>query len=164
MPPRNFSLVSLTCLLLGLFGLVSSYAKLSNAKLEGIPEAGDDFHIKEGALLAPILVPRVPGTPGSDAVLHHLVNFFRRSLPEWKLEFQNSSATTPTSGGQKVPFRNLIAFRDPPGAQPGSVGRLTMVAHYDSLATVEGFVSSDSVCRRVSALPANPDFAGRSDR
>ena len=112
---------------------VSAYSKLSDEKLLGIPDSGNDFHIKEGALLAPILKPRVPGTPGSLEVLQHLVDFFQNTLPEWRLEFQNSSSTTPTSGGQEIPFRNLIAIRDPPTSHPGEVGRLTMVAHYDSL-------------------------------
>lgn len=138
-----FHLLSATLLILSnFFLLVSPYAKLSNDKLLSIPGSGNDFHITDGALLAPILRPRVPGTPGSLEVLQHLVDFFHNSLPEWKLEFQNSSATTPTSNGKEIPFRNLIAQRDPLGSQPGEVGRLTMVAHYDSLQTPEGFIGA----------------------
>lgn len=125
-----------------LFSVISAYAALSNDKLLSIPDTGNDFHIKDGALLAPILRPRVPGTPGSLEVLQHFIDFFRNSLPEWRLEFQNSSSTTPTSGSQEIPFHNLIAIRDPPGTHPGEVGRLTMVAHYDSLQTPEGFIGA----------------------
>ncbi|KAL9061125.1 MAG: hypothetical protein Q9162_000270 [Coniocarpon cinnabarinum] len=121
---------------------VISYSKLSDENLLSIPDAGDDFHIESGALLAPILVPRVPGTPGSDAVLQHLVDFFRNGLPSWQIEFQNSSSTTPTSGGKEVAFRNLVAVRDPPGSRSGQVSRLTLVAHYDSLSTIDGFVGA----------------------
>lgn len=37
---------------------------------------------------------------------------------------------------------NLIARRDPPWSAPGEVGRLTLVAHYDSLSTPPGFVGA----------------------
>lgn len=119
-----------------------AYAILSNDTLLHIPDTGNDFDIKNGALLAPILQPRVPGTPGSTAVLQHFVDFFKDSLPEWKLDFQNSTSTTPTSGGKEVPFVNFIATRDPPDTHPGEVGRLALVAHYDSLAKPEGFIGA----------------------
>ena len=140
MAPRP--LVLFITFLAGLLPFVSAYAKLSTDSLQRIPDAGDDFHIKNGKILAPILKPRVPDTPGSLEVLQHLVDFFRDSLPEWRLEFQNSSSTTPTSNGKEITFRNLIAVRDPPGTRPGEVGRLTMVAHYDSLQTPEGFIGA----------------------
>ncbi|KAI9870663.1 MAG: hypothetical protein M1823_008674, partial [Watsoniomyces obsoletus] len=41
-----------------------------------------------------------------------------------------------------VPFVNIIATRDPPGSQPGSVGRLTLVAHYDSKYKPDGFIGA----------------------
>lgn len=140
--------INRTCLLNGIsvFLFLSvhalSYSILSNDTLRSIPEPGSDFDIKNGALLAPILRPRVPGTPGSTAVLQHFVDFFKNSLPEWKLDFQNSTSTTPTSGGKDVPFVNLIATRDPPDTNPGEVGRLALVAHYDSLAKPEGFIGA----------------------
>jgi len=70
------------------------------------------------------------------------VNFFQNSLPEWKLEFQNSTWTTPATGNTKVPFVNLIATRDPPWASPGDVGHLALVAHYDSKLTPKGFIGA----------------------
>lgn len=106
-----------------------------------LPETAD-FDIHTGNLLAPILIPRVPGTPGSQKVLSHFVDFFHNSLPTWTLSFQNSTSKTPTHGDTDVPFVNLIATRDPPWTQPGNVGRLTLVAHYDSKYTPEGFIGA----------------------
>ncbi|KIW72167.1 hypothetical protein PV04_00385 [Phialophora macrospora] len=101
-----------------------------------------DFDVHTGNLLAPILIPRVPGTEGSRKVLQHLVEFFRNSLPDWTVSFQNSTSKTPTHGDNEVPFVNLIATRDPPWADPGNVGRLTLVAHYDSKYRPEGFIGA----------------------
>lgn len=120
----------------------SAYATISEDTLRAIPAPGNDFDINDGALLAPILIPRVPGTSGSTKVLNHFVDFFKSSLPDWKLEIQNSTSTTPTSNGKQVPFKNLIATRDPPGSKVGEVGRLALVAHYDSLQKPEGFVGA----------------------
>ncbi|KAF2140940.1 uncharacterized protein K452DRAFT_229201 [Aplosporella prunicola CBS 121167] len=120
----------------------SAYTRLSDATLQTLPSPGNDFDINTGALLAPILIPRVPGTPGSAKVLAHFVDFFRTALPKWNLEFQNSTSTTPTSAGQEIPFVNLVATRDPPWARPGEVGRLALVAHYDSKLTPAGFIGA----------------------
>lgn len=38
--------------------------------------------------------------------------------------------------------RNFIASRDPPWAKPGSIGRLVLVAHYDSKVKPEGFIGA----------------------
>ncbi|KAK5129985.1 hypothetical protein LTR08_002578 [Meristemomyces frigidus] len=120
-----------------------AYTAFSDATLTALPRPGQDFDIHTGALLAPILRPRVPGTAGSDAVLQHFVDFFSRELPDWTLSFQNSSSVTPASGGREVPFRNLIATRDPPWVHgEGDVGRLALVAHYDSKLTPAGFIGA----------------------
>lgn len=129
----------------GLLGLLSgafAYKALSDEGLRNIADPGNDFDIKQGALLAPILQPRVPGTPGSTAVLNHFVDFFRKELPAWELSFQNSSSKTPISGDQETPFVNLIATRDPPWAEQGHVGRLALVAHYDSKIDPPGFIGA----------------------
>lgn len=134
--------------LIWLFGLLSiilpvyGYASISDDTLRALPRPGDDFDIRNGALLAPILRERVSGTPGSLAVLEHFVQFFKNSLPEWKLEFQNSTSKTPVHGDEDVPFVNLVASRDPPWASTGDVGRLTLVAHYDSKLTPKGFIGA----------------------
>jgi len=127
---------------IGLVSLASGYIKLSDETLRSLPGPGSDFDIKEGALLAPILQPRVPGTPGSTAVLNHFVDFFQQSLPKWNLSFQNSSSKTPLSGDSEIPFVNLIATRDPPWASDGEVGRLALVAHYDSKIDPPGFIGA----------------------
>lgn len=120
-----------------------AYTALSDSTLRSLPGPGNDFDIHNGALLSPILIPRVPGTEGSRAVQQHLSNFFSKNLPKWKLSFQNSTSTTPTSNGQQVPFTNIIATRDPPWAKgDGDVSRLALVAHYDSKLTPDGFIGA----------------------
>jgi len=128
--------------LLSLLAFTSAYTTLSDETLKQLPGPGDDFNIVTGPLLAPILIPRVPGTPGSLKVLEHFVTFFQTQLPDWSLEYQNSSQTTAASNGALVPFRNLIATRDPPWAQKGQVARLALVAHYDSKMTPKGFIGA----------------------
>lgn len=125
-----------------LVSLASAYADLSDESLKQIPGPGGDFDINKGALLAPILIPRVPGTPGSIKVLNHFADFWHQSLPLWNVSYQNSTSTTPTSKGKEIPFRNFIATRDPPWAQQGDVARLTLVAHYDSLSVPDGFIGA----------------------
>lgn len=125
-----------------LLHIVYAYTPLSDDSLRMLPDAGADFDIRDGALLAPILIPRVPGTPGSTAVLTHFLDFFQHTLPKWTISLQNSTSTTPTSEGENVPFVNLIATRDPPWTSPGEVGHLALVAHYDSKLTPEGFIGA----------------------
>lgn len=142
--------------------LAIAYSALSDATLRSLPRPGADFDIKKGALLAPILRPRVSGTEGNRAVRQHFVDFFKKELPEWRLELHNSTSTTPTSGGKKIPFVNLIATRDPPGSNPGDVGRLAVVAHYDSKLTPEGFIgATDSAapCAMLMHMARNVDAA-----
>ncbi|KAF5851081.1 hypothetical protein GGP41_010743 [Bipolaris sorokiniana] len=130
-------LTLLSCLSLG-----SAYHDLSDETLKHLPGPGDDFDIKKGSLLAPILVPRVSGTEGNAAVRKHFVDFFKSQLPEWRIELHNSSSTTPVSNGKEVPFVNIIATRDPPGSLEGDVSRLALVAHYDSKYTPPGFIGA----------------------
>ncbi|KIW07065.1 hypothetical protein, variant [Verruconis gallopava] len=125
----------------GLLHLATAYTTLSEASLKAIPAPGDDFDIKTGSLLAPILQVRVPGTPGIAKVRQHFVDFFSQQLPSWTLSTQNSSQHT-ALGGAPIDFVNIIATRDPPWSQPGEVGRLTLVAHYDSKLTPEGFIGA----------------------
>ncbi|KAI1408939.1 glutaminyl-peptide cyclotransferase [Hypoxylon sp. FL1857] len=121
---------------------VFAYEELSDDALRNIPSGAEDFDIKSGSLLSPILIPRVPGTPGSVAVQHHFVDFFSQQLPKWKIDWHNSTAKTPATGDTEIPFKNLIITRDPPWAKAGDVGRLTLVAHYDSLYRPEGFIGA----------------------
>ncbi|CZR55826.1 related to glutaminyl-peptide cyclotransferase [Phialocephala subalpina] len=121
---------------------VAAYTPLSDKTLRNLPGAGGDFDIKTGSILAPILIPRVPGTPGSLAVQEHFVDWFSTNLPKWNVEFQNSTSTTPATGERHVPFANIIITRDPPWTKPGDVGRLALVAHYDSKLTPVGFIGA----------------------
>lgn len=125
-----------------LISLASAYRGISDDTLRQLPGPGDDFDIKKGSLLAPILRPRVSGTEGNEAVRQHFVNFFKLELPEWRVELHNSTSTTPVSGGKEVPFVNIIATRDPPGSREGDVSRLALVAHYDSKYTPKGFIGA----------------------
>ncbi|KAI4129254.1 MAG: hypothetical protein LQ338_002306 [Usnochroma carphineum] len=135
-----FLLYALHRLFLAPFG--AAYTTLSEESLRAIPGPGDDFDIKAGKLLSPILQPRVPGTPGSIAVQNHFVNFFKTELPEWNVELQNSTSKTPVSGDKEIPFVNLVINRDPPWTTPGFSSRLTLVAHYDSKLTPAGFIGA----------------------
>jgi hypothetical protein len=125
-----------------LLTLSQAYTPLSNSSLRAIPSGGTDFDIHAGALLAPLLIPRVPGTPGSAKAQEHFVSFFRSQLPLWTLAWHNSTSTTPATGSTRVPFSSLIFRRDPPWAREGDVSRLTLVAHYDSMYRPEGFVGA----------------------
>lgn len=125
-----------------LSSLVDAYKPLSDNTLRNLPAAGADFDIKTGSILSPILIPRVPGTPGSIAVRQHLVGWFQTHLPKWTITYQNSTATTPATGSKQVPFVNIIITRDPPWTSIGDVGRLAVVAHYDSKMQPPGFIGA----------------------
>ncbi|KAL8816150.1 MAG: hypothetical protein Q9223_004794 [Gallowayella weberi] len=120
----------------------TAYSTLSEESLRALPGPGDDFNIKTGKLLSPILQPRVPGTPGSIAVRNHFIDFFKTTLPEWKIDLQNSTSKTPATGDREIPFVNVIFSRDPPWTTPGYSSRLTLAAHYDSLSIPEGFIGA----------------------
>jgi hypothetical protein len=115
---------------------------LSDESLRNIPIAGADFDIKTGSILAPILIPRVPGTPGSKQVQQHFVDWFATHLPDWTVTYQNSTSKTPATGDKQVPFVNIIITRDPPWTRVGDVGRLALVAHYDSKLDPPGFIGA----------------------
>ena len=119
-----------------------AYTALPDEALKAIPRPGDNFDIKNGKLLSQILQPRVPGSPGSTAVLNHFADFFGSELPEWTITYQNSSSKVAVLGNKEMPFINMIATRDPPWSKLGEVGYLTLVAHYDSLIKPEGFIGA----------------------
>ncbi|OQO12930.1 hypothetical protein B0A48_02394 [Cryoendolithus antarcticus] len=121
-----------------------AYTTLTDLTLESLALNSNDFSVsnKDG-LLAPILIPRVPGTEGIAKVQEHFASFFRKELPKWKFTFQNSTSTTPLSHGKEVPFRNIIVTRDPPWIEnEGDVSRLVLVAHYDSKIDPPGFIGA----------------------
>jgi glutaminyl-peptide cyclotransferase len=128
--------------LVSILSLATAYHGISDDTLRQLPSPGNDFDINKGSLLAPILRPRVSGTEGNEAVRQHFLDFFKSTLPEWRIELHNSTSTTPVSGGKEVPFVNIIATRDPPGSREGDVSRLALVAHYDSKLTPKGFIGA----------------------
>lgn len=132
--------------------LATAYAPLADEVLAGIPSAGNDFDIKDGALLAPILIPRIPDTENSIQVQNHFINFFKTELPDWDVQVHNSTSKTPATGDRDVRFANLIFRRDPPWAAEGDVNRLTLVAHYDTLQEPEGFVGAIDSAAPCAAL------------
>ena len=141
-PPLALSFPFLFSVLLSLPPLASAYETLSDASLRSLPSPGTDFDIHTGALLAPILTPRVSGTPGNAKILAHLSGFFSEHLPDWRLEVQNSTSRVPAAGNRDVPFTNLIASRAPPDAPPPAVPYLTLAAHFDSKYRPEGFIGA----------------------
>lgn len=121
---------------------VVAYTALSDHFLKLVPSGGDDFDIENGKLLAPILIPRVPGTPGQVAAQEHFVNFFREALPSWSIEWFNSTGKTPVTGDRDIPFQNILFRREPPWVREGQSNLLTLVAHYDSKITPTGFIGA----------------------
>lgn len=138
--PSALSLLSF--LLLEHPSSVNAYKPLSDSFLRAIPSPGADIDPNDGSLLAPILIPRVPGTPGQSKTQQHFVNYFQTQLPKWQLEWQNSTSQTPISGNSELPFANLIFKREPPWVKPGQANMLTLVAHYDSKYRPEGFIGA----------------------
>jgi len=128
--------------LLLLMSLARAYSTISDVSLKAIPRPGADFDTKNSKLLSPILIPRVPGSEGSTKVLNHFLHFFKNDLPQWNVAIQNSTSKTPVTGNEEIPFHNVIATRDPPWSNRGEVGYLTLVAHYDSKRTPEGFIGA----------------------
>ncbi|KAH6849991.1 kinase-like domain-containing protein [Chaetomium sp. MPI-CAGE-AT-0009] len=125
--------------------LSHAYTPLSTTLIKSLPAPADtDYNPETGTLLAPLLIPRVPGTPGQEAAQAHFVSFFRTHLPQWEISWQNSSSTTPATGDRRLPFANLVLRREPPWTKgrPGAAAFLTLVAHYDSKIEPAGFVGA----------------------
>ena len=135
--PSSLSLLSFLLLL-----PTHAYKPLSDSFLRAIPSPGPDVNWRNGSLLAPLLIPRVPGTPGQAKAQHHFVEYFKTELLGWSIEWQNSTSRTPVSGGAELPFANLIFKREPPWVKPGQANLLTLVAHYDSKYQPEGFIGA----------------------
>ncbi len=148
-PCARLASVSMWLILISTLTLIAAppparaYTPLSDDTLRHrIPSGNSDFNVDNGALLAPILIPRVPGTPGSHKTQQHFLDFFKTHLPQWTVEWHNSTSTTPATGDVQVPFANLIFRRDPPWTKDGDVARLTLAAHYDTLYKPEGFIGA----------------------
>lgn len=121
---------------------VHAYVPLSDLSLQHLVFPEKDFDVKDGKLLAPILRPRVPGTPDIEAVREHFVDFWRTTLPQWSMDMHNSTMITPVKGGSEIDFVNLIFRRTPPDVEESDVSYLTIAAHYDSKMTPDGFIGA----------------------
>ena len=157
MPTARMPLAGLLTRLLAALALATlphatAYTPLPDDVLAAIPSAGTDFDITTGALLAPILIPRIPGTDNSIFTQNHFLTFFKTQLPAWTIQIHNSTSKTPATGDADVPFANLIFRRDPPWASEGDVNRLTLVAHFDTLREPEGFVGAIDSAAPCAAL------------
>ncbi|KAI7864332.1 hypothetical protein BDF14DRAFT_1958656 [Spinellus fusiger] len=75
-----------------------------------------------GDLLAPLLVPRVAGTPGNERVRYFITNHFQKL--GWDVQLDTFTDTTPL--GNKS-FTNIIATKNPEAKR-----RLVLAAHFDS--------------------------------
>ncbi|KAI1529806.1 glutaminyl-peptide cyclotransferase precursor [Pyrenophora tritici-repentis] len=130
--PRPPTLLTTITSILLLTPPTTPYKPLSPSFLRAIPSPAHTLDAHNSTLLSPLLIPRVPGTPGQTTAQNHLSTFFRTHLPTWTLTWQNSTSTTPLSAGAQVPFANLIARREPPWVSEGQANYLTLAAHYDS--------------------------------
>ncbi|KAG9191633.1 glutaminyl-peptide cyclotransferase [Alternaria panax] len=132
----------LPTLLLLLSTPTTAYKPLSDTFLRAISSPETALDAQNGTLLAPLLIPRVPGTPGQTLAQQHLVSYFKTELPAWNISWQNSTSTTPTSRGAELPFANLVVKREPPWVSKGQANLLTLVAHYDSKLQPSGFIGA----------------------
>ncbi|KAK6538575.1 hypothetical protein TWF694_010154 [Orbilia ellipsospora] len=121
----------------------SSWSKLSDSGLKKLPSPGDTLNPDVGKLLKPLLIPRVVNTEGSRKALQHFTNFFADL--KWSLNYDNFSQPTVLSS-DPVPFANFWATLDPPWKakenREGEIGRLVLVAHYDSKIEPAGFIGA----------------------
>ncbi|KAL4861739.1 hypothetical protein BDV12DRAFT_190880 [Aspergillus spectabilis] len=156
--------LSVTIIVLLCLNPVHPYTPLSNSTLSTLPRPGVDFNIHTGAILSPLLRPRVAGTAGSENARRHISDIFATYLPNWTIEYQTSSARIPIQGSPETPFTNIIVSRDPPGLETHDVGRLTLAAHYDSLLNPEldgfiGAIDSAAPCAILMHLARSIDGA-----
>lgn len=114
---KPFSRALVSSFILYIPTVTKAYTTLSDASLKSLPDPSVDFNIHNGKLLAPILIPRVPGTPNSLKVLQHFADFWSNELPDWKVEYDNSTATTPISNGKEIPFVSVMTTDSSFGAQ-----------------------------------------------
>jgi len=88
-----------------------------------------------GPLLAPLLKPRVAGTPGGLAARAHIAETLGRA--GWEVEHHEFTAKTPVG---EVPMANVLARRA--GRADEGARKLTLAAHYDSKPKPDGFVGA----------------------
>ena len=121
----------------------AAFTPLNPSTLRSLPRPGPSFSIDApSSLLSPILIPRVSGTEGNEKVRSYFSTYFSTHLSKWTVTYQNSTSKTPATGNREIPFANFIAKRAPPWADEGETSYLTLVAHFDSKFTPEGFIGA----------------------
>ncbi|CZT13682.1 related to glutaminyl-peptide cyclotransferase [Rhynchosporium graminicola] len=142
LPSISNNVTTVVLVLQTLFSITHAYMTLSDDFLRNISTSGPDFEPESGALLSPLLVPRIPGSSGHAAVQQHFVDFFRTQIPKWNLDWYNSTATK--KDGTAVPISNLVFSREPPWTKVGQTNWLIIAAHYDSKSMPEGQIDATS--------------------
>ncbi|KAI1893231.1 hypothetical protein AGOR_G00121570 [Albula goreensis] len=117
-------------------------SKFSPAQMRRLASQVDRTRLWE-THLRPILVERLPGTAGSEAVRQHISTQLRSLTAGWSLEVDSFPSQTPRG---EVTFFNVLAVLDPLAPR-----RLLLACHYDSKA--------------IPPAPAAPQrpFVGASD-
>ncbi|KAL0972911.1 hypothetical protein UPYG_G00196330 [Umbra pygmaea] len=110
-------------------------SKYSSSQVRRLASQVDGTRLWE-THLRPILIERVPGTPGSQMVRQHIVSTLSSLSAGWTVELDSFLSATPRG---QVTFSNIIATLD-----PGAPRRLLLACHYDS-----------------KALPPDPRFPER---
>lgn len=88
----------------------------------------------DGALLKPLMISRIPGSPGSAKVRA----FLMESMQRWHLQTDTFTQLLEIPGfsiGHNVTFTNLIFTKNPRASR-----KIVLAAHYDSKMTVAGQV------------------------
>ncbi|KAK9451076.1 peptidase family M28-domain-containing protein [Limtongia smithiae] len=110
----------------------------------------DPSSTADDAILAPLLIPRVPGSHNSTLVQEHILAHFS-ALGNWSVQVDAFTGAVPDAGGVAgaLQFSNLVFTLAPPEAyedeRRGASAQsqfLTFAAHYDSKLTPSGFIGA----------------------
>lgn len=88
-----------------------------------------------GSLLAPLLIPRVPGTPGALNARAHVMKTLQSF--GWDVDERKFMADTPQG---PIPMANVLAHL--PSTSVSEKPKLTLAAHYDSKIKPDGFIGA----------------------
>lgn len=91
-------------------------------------------HRQKDSLLARILIPRVPGSPGNAKVREALLTPFKKPGSNWVIDEHKFTASTPEGDKQMT---NLIVTLNPTAPH-----KLVLAAHHDSKTSPKGFVGA----------------------
>lgn len=100
-------------------------SKCSPAQIRRLASQVDGTRLWENHL-RPILIERLPGTTGSQAVRQHIASTLSSLSAGWDLDLDSFQSPTPRG---KVTFTNIVAT-----LEPSAPRRLLLTCHYDSKA------------------------------